>query len=327
MAWLDLDDFTFLPTRTSADKYSAADMNSVDDNLTQLRDDLALIVGANTQPTRDIATLESDLATAEGEIDTLQTDVSALGIPYTRNGLTLSNAADTDHDITVAAGKCSSSAFDTMLVLASAMTKQIDASWSVGTNAGGLFSGSVANSTWYYVHIIRKDSDGSIDIGFDTSITAANKPAGYTYYRRIGSVITDGSANIRNFFQYGNRFFLKTLVLSWTTNNPGTNAVLDDVICPPSMMAIVSCTLKTASHSARVYALFSSPLETDSAPSSSLYNLTVREQYASSTDGEWNTDEKEIVTDSSSRIRYRLDTSSTDITVDVFSKGWIDDGI
>ena len=48
-------------------------------------------------------------------------------------GLTCSNAADTDNDITVAAGRCRDSSNTVDLILASALTKQLDASWVVGT--------------------------------------------------------------------------------------------------------------------------------------------------------------------------------------------------
>ena len=126
------------------------------------------------------------------------------------DGLTLSNAADADHDITIAAGVARDSTDAYTLALAAALTKQIDSGWAAGSAAGGLFSGSVGNSTWYHVFLIRNDSDGTIDAGFDTSVTAANRPAGYTAYRRIGSVLTNGSANILGFTQRGDQF-------SWTT--------------------------------------------------------------------------------------------------------------
>lgn len=122
------------------------------------------------------------------------------------DGLIISNGTDADHDINIAAGACRDSSDAYNMVLASTMTKQIDAAWAAGSAAGGLFSGSVGNSTWYHVFLIRKDADGSIDAGFDTSVTAANKPAGYSTYRRIGSVLTNGSANIIAFKQVGDRF-------------------------------------------------------------------------------------------------------------------------
>lgn len=133
------------------------------------------------------------------------------------DGLILSNAADADHDITIATGEArdSTDAYD--LALASAITKQIDASWAAGNNAGGLDTGSVGNSTWYHVWLIRKDSDGSIDALFSTSATAPTMPAGYTYKRRLGSVLTNGSANIIAFKQDGDYFYWATFAEDMAT--------------------------------------------------------------------------------------------------------------
>lgn len=114
------------------------------------------------------------------------------------SGLELSLDSDTDHDIKIEVGECADSSNAYILKLLSIFTKQIDNTWAVGDDAGGLFSGSVANNTKYYVHLIRKDDDGTIDAGFDTSASAANIPAGYTVRKQLGWVLTDGSANIQN---------------------------------------------------------------------------------------------------------------------------------
>lgn len=106
------------------------------------------------------------------------------------------NGSDTNHDIDFSAGRVADSTAASMLILESVMTKQIDSAWTVGNNAGGLFSGTAANSTTYYCFLIQNDTDETIDCGFDTSSTAANIPAGYTKYRRIAQFDTDGSANI-----------------------------------------------------------------------------------------------------------------------------------
>jgi hypothetical protein len=119
-------------------------------------------------------------------------------------GLQCASAADTIHDITVSTGVCSDSAGTTTITLGSSITKQIDAAWAVGTNAGGMFTGTVANNTTYYLFIIRRSDTGVVDAGWDTSITAANKPANYDSYRLIMSIKTDGTAQIRPFEQNGN---------------------------------------------------------------------------------------------------------------------------
>ena len=86
--------------------------------------------------------------------------------------------------------------------LSSSITKQIDVDWAEGDGDGGFPSGlTIANDTWYHVFVIAK-ADGTTDAGFDTSLTAANLLAdatGYTKSRRVGSVKTDGSANIVGF--------------------------------------------------------------------------------------------------------------------------------
>lgn len=112
------------------------------------------------------------------------------------NGLDISIDTDTDHDILFSTGEAFDSTNTSLLELTAAITKQIDASWVAGDDVGGLFLGVVGNATVYHLFIIEKDSDGSIDAGFDTSITAANIPSGYTKYVHVGYVWTDGSANI-----------------------------------------------------------------------------------------------------------------------------------
>jgi hypothetical protein len=114
------------------------------------------------------------------------------------------NALDATNDIDFGAGKCADST-NVAYMAASALTKRLDAAWAVGTNQGGLFSGAIANTTYHCFIIMRPDT-GVVDAGFDTSVTAANRPASYTYYRRVGSIIRSGGA-IGAFIQTGDSFF------------------------------------------------------------------------------------------------------------------------
>lgn len=120
-------------------------------------------------------------------------------------GLTLSNnGTDADHDINIAAGSCRNAA-NTADITLGAFVKQIDATWSAGSAAGGLASSltAPAANTWYHVFAIIVG--GTADAGFDTSITGANLIADHTAtsVRRIGSVLTNGTANIIAFLQVG----------------------------------------------------------------------------------------------------------------------------
>jgi len=128
---------------------------------------------------------------------TLSAPAAAGFPPGHLSGLGLAIATgDPDHDGIVYAGSARDSSNAVDMTLPSDTTKQIDASWSVGDNAGGLFSGSVAAGTVYNRFLIKRSDTGVVDWGWDTSLVAANRPASYDSYRWIGWDITDASANL-----------------------------------------------------------------------------------------------------------------------------------
>lgn len=160
-----------------------------------------------------------------------------------------SNATDTEHDITIAAGQFTLYNGTTYqgFNLSSAITKKIDANWSAGTGQGGFPSGlTLAADTMYYVFIIG-NSDGTVDVGFDTDSSATNLLAdatGYTFYRIVRdnfAVFTDSSSNIRNFGVRSSRIYYNTAIedvadttLTDNTYETGTLTV------PPNSIAMVS---------------------------------------------------------------------------------------
>ncbi|QYX51512.1 phage tail protein [Pseudomonas sp. S07E 245] len=116
--------------------------------------------------------------------------------PDAIGGLIISSTVDAV--VAVTPGRARDAADSIDIALAAAMTKRLQSSgaWAAGSGANGLFSGAKANSTWYHVFAIKKDSDGSVDIGIDTWATANNRPAAYSAYRRIGSFRTDAAGKI-----------------------------------------------------------------------------------------------------------------------------------
>ena len=161
----------------------------------------------------------------------------------------LSLDTDTDHDINIAAGAVADSTGKYILNVPTEFTKQLDATWAAGDDAGGLNDTTFAalpiatDRTTIHVFLIGKiETDGSItvDAGFDTSITAANLladtavvAAGYTLYRRIGSLLLDASDNWYTFTQIGPNFYIaphqfSTSVLTASFANYLTN-------CPTGM--------------------------------------------------------------------------------------------
>jgi hypothetical protein len=233
-------------------------------------------------------------------------------------GLEISNnATDANNDIDIAAGSAADSTGAYTLTL-SAMTKQLDASWAAGTNAGGLFSGTKAADTWYHVFLIRKDSDGSIDAGFDTSTTAANIPSGYTAYRMIGSFLTDSSGNILTFYQSGDRFVFHSQQLALNTTASTTEQTVS-VQAPPDARAILHIHQFTTTASA-VYTLVGQIEQTGNTPSISLHTI------ATSADGSndiANNVVHEVEVDSSSNILYVSSSTTTSTKLRIAVIGFV----
>lgn len=154
--------------------------------------------------------------------------VADVGLPasYLQGLTTSNNAGDSAHDIDIVAGSCRDNADSVDITLTSTFVKKIDVSWVAGTNQGGLSSSlTLTADTWYHLHAIVVA--GSADIGWDTSLTAANLVTDHsaTAFRRIGAVLTDSSSNILAFFQNGDCFNWKTPITDETTDPAGTTAV------------------------------------------------------------------------------------------------------
>lgn len=238
-------------------------------------------------------------------------------------GLGLANGTDADHDIDVAAGVCRDSA-NAVNILLSAITKQIDATWVAGTNAGGLSSSltAPANATWYYVYAIIVG--GVADVGFDTSKTAANLVADHaaTAYRRLGAVKTDGSANIIAFKQNGDHVRWVTPVADINVLNPGTSAVTRTLASVPPIAGIVAEIVaggQNGTSTSLVYGLMTALDETDSTPSATLRNFAY-----SGTNLLHGLGNIRVKVDGSGQVRSRQSVSATNDTFVIDTFGWYD---
>lgn len=139
------------------------------------------------------------------------------------DGLILSNnATDPAKDIDISAGQANNASNTTPMALSSTLVKQLDAAWAVGTNQGGLDTGTVAANTWYHVWLIKRTDTGVVDALFSTSATAPTMPTNYTKARRIGAVLTDATPDIIKFFQHGDNFYWDVPVQDYDQANPGT---------------------------------------------------------------------------------------------------------
>lgn len=141
------------------------------------------------------------------------------------DGLILENdSGDTDHDIKINPGVAANADNDVYITLSSVLVKRIDANWAAGTGNGGFPSGlSLSADTWYHFFVIVDNDTSTEDACFDTSLTATNclsDASAYDDYRRVGSVLTDGSSNIIQFKQDGDYFTINPITDS--TSLPAT---------------------------------------------------------------------------------------------------------
>jgi hypothetical protein len=92
------------------------------------------------------------------------------------------------------------------MILSSTLTKNVTVNWVVGTNQGGLDTGSVGNNT-YHLFLIRRPDTGVVDALFSLSPTSPSMPPNYTQKRRIASIVRKAAANLL-YNQNGDEFLL-----------------------------------------------------------------------------------------------------------------------
>lgn len=232
-------------------------------------------------------------------------------------GLTMSNAADTANDITIAAGEARDEAGTEDMTLSSAITKRIDAGWAVGTNQGGLNTGSVANSTWYEVILIKRTDTGVVDVMFSTTANRTTLPTDYTKYRRIGWV-RRGTDTLLQFTQVDDHFTLTTQVND-VSASVTTSAAAVTLTAPPNSRArFRAACVSTTSVNAVGTIVFSEIVEGNVTPAlgTGIASLALMDMAAA------NAGHFELRVSSTSQIEH--DSDNAVATFDISTYGWID---
>lgn len=164
--------------------------------------------------------------------------------------ITISNGTDASYDIDFTAGTFD---FDDQSGQAtlSAITKQIDAAWAEGTNAGGLDTGTVAADTFYYLFAIYNPTTQTSDALFSASKTSPTLPSGYTKKKYVGTVYTNGGASIWGFYQAGNMFFYTgNQIIAYAGDGSGPTSKTSIFVpgCPPNAVALIQVLLLMANN-------------------------------------------------------------------------------
>lgn len=236
-------------------------------------------------------------------------------------GLSLANnATDATNDIDIATGSAASDGTTPhLMVLSSALTKRLDATWAVGSGNGGLDTGAIANTT-YHVWLIQRSDTGVVDCLFSTSVTSPTMPTNYDRKRRIGSIIRE-SAAIVVFSQLGDTF-LRAAKNDMNTS-PGTTAIPVALSVPAGLevTALIRGDVIDggAGSIAGGLALLTSLREADRVPSTIPGDYDAQVYFTNSTPTAF---KASLITNSSRQIRVRAGNATVGVRIATY--GWID---
>lgn len=221
--------------------------------------------------------------------------------------------------IDIGAGRCRSDDDSADLMYGATFTKDLTATWVVGSGNGGLDVGVLAVSTSYDIYAIAKTDGSAYDFIVCKTSLGFTFPTGYTVKRLVGQFMTDGAAAIRpaTWFSDGSAT-LAVPVSDVAVTNPGTAAVLRTLSAPLSSVAIFTAWLNNAT-TAAVQLLLTDPAQTDTTPSATIFDLrgTVANQSPSA--------EFRRKLNSSGQVRSRQQASGASDAFNIITRGWITD--
>jgi len=152
--------------------------------------DTSPIVAGSADATKKLRIEADGIATATTRVWTAQDkNITVAGLSdmagWIYGLIPSNNGADATNDIDISAGQALDGTNVQNIILASSLTKRLDASWAVGSGNGGLDTGSIGNSD-YYIWLIKRSDTGVVDALFSLSSTAPTMPTDYDYKRLIG---------------------------------------------------------------------------------------------------------------------------------------------
>ena len=192
------------------------------------------------------------------------------------------NSGDAVNDIDIAAGSCrdSTNAVD---IVCAAMTKQLDANWAVGTNAGMRNSAAAITDTGYYIYAVAtapgvQDYYAHTSATVSTVLTALQLESGgsaYVYARMIGWINRVGGTIVAfKTYDVGGG----AVEMAWTAptrevdlnNTLTTSRRTDAVKVPLNFSVVADLTIVFQDNGAYGFARICCPDETDAAPSATV---------------------------------------------------------
>jgi hypothetical protein len=225
-------------------------------------------------------------------------------------GLSTAGASAT---FTVNPGAAADSTNAQMMLLAAAMSKTT-AAFAVGSGNGALDTGSIVANTWYHVYLVMNASTMAIDVMVSGSLTPALS-GGFSLFRRIGSMKTNASSQWASFSQLDDEFLWLVPIQDVANVTLTSTALLSTLSTPPGVQTFADV-LFASNPGATVYFTVTSPDQTDSVPSASIFDTY---SLSNTAPAFWH---GYIRTDINSRIRVR--PSITAGACYINTRGWRD---
>ena len=135
-----------------------------------------------------------------------------------------------------------------------------------GDSKGGLDTGTFSGNNWYCVYLIAKD-DGTSDVCYSTASPAPQMPAGFTWSRRIGMVLSNvAGTGFRHQIQYGNTFMWttpikETLITSMTTYASAFTATAPGLLAYAGSYAFGTVVMKVSASGPSAHHIFGGALD------------------------------------------------------------------
>lgn len=235
------------------------------------------------------------------------------------SGLTLSTAGSSS-TFSVSIGVAVDTARTDFMKLTSAYSKTTSA-WAVGSTNGALDTGTIANSTWYHVYLIKRPDTGVVDVLISTSASSPTLPTNYTLSRRIGSMKTNGSAQWTRFYQNGDEFLWDAPVADASALAVTTSVSNITVSVPTGITVnVIFQGDYTNTASAQQVVLFYSPVTSSQAPGTPGGHWSIINQIANSFVANFFNN---IRTNTSAQINAKSGAAANN-SLYVITHGWID---
>lgn len=150
------------------------------------------------------------------------------GIVYIPNPVSFTNnTTDANNDMDFTQGVITYDDGSGQSISSLSLTKQLDANFVQGTNAGGLDTSTKTNSTWYQIFAITKNDTGVVDFLYSASRTSPTIPSGWTRRAWLGAIRTNSSGNIDQ--NYSARRTAFGQVVSFQTGEYSSGATLTPI--------------------------------------------------------------------------------------------------